>query len=122
MYLLLDECCSKALVPVAQAHGHRVERTIHISSLGRGAADDAIFAFARSQDAVLVTINRDDFVALARYGNGHPGVIVLPSVKRAELVALFERILPIAEAIFDAGGNKFVEIDSGGRVISFALP
>jgi predicted nuclease of predicted toxin-antitoxin system len=122
MYLLLDECCAKALVTVALLRNHRVERTIAIGSLGRGAADEDIFAFARQHGAVVVTINRGDFIALARYGNDHPGVILLPSVPRPDLVALFELVLPVAEQVLGERTNAFVEIDAAQRISSFKLP
>lgn len=81
MYLLIDECCGKSLVGVAEAAGHRAQRTVEVAALGRGAADVDIFAFARRHDAVLVTINQGDFVSLATRVSDHPGLILLPSVR-----------------------------------------
>jgi hypothetical protein len=34
MYLLLDECCAKSLVAVAEALGHSAQRTIEVADLG----------------------------------------------------------------------------------------
>jgi hypothetical protein len=34
MYLLLDECCGKALVAVAKEAGHLAQRTIEVPALG----------------------------------------------------------------------------------------
>lgn len=122
MYLLIDECCGKALVAVAHALGHTAQRTRHVAVLGQGAADRTIFEFARRHGAAFVTINRTDYVALAAYGRGHPGVIVLPSVAGRELARLFRIALPVAESVFQGSANMFVEIDIRRRVTSFRLP
>jgi len=39
--------------------------------------DEDVFAYARKQGLVLITCNRDDFLALAENTTDHPGVIVL---------------------------------------------
>jgi predicted nuclease of predicted toxin-antitoxin system len=122
MYLLIDECCGKALVTVAHRLGHTAQRTREVAVLGSGADDRLIFDFARRNEAVFVTINRTDYVALAAYGRPHPGVIVLPSAAGRELARLFRRVLPVAERIFARAENMFVEIDRRGRITSFRLP
>ena len=38
--------------------------------------DDAVLAHVRTQEAILVTCNRDDFLALAAR-EPHPGIIIL---------------------------------------------
>ena len=93
-----------------------------MGELGYGADDRTIFDFARASGAVFVTINRTDYVALARYGPPHPGVIILPSVAGRELARLFRRVLPVAERVLDSGENMFVEIDTRGGITSFQLP
>jgi predicted nuclease of predicted toxin-antitoxin system len=75
MYLLIDECCGKALVSISHRLGHTAQRTREIGELGSGADDRRIFEFARRNGAVFVTINRTDYVALAAYGRPHPGAI-----------------------------------------------
>ena len=122
MYLLIDECCGKALVKAAEEFGHTAQRTREVVSLGPGAADRDIFEFARATGAVFVTINRADFVDLAAYGREHPGVIVLPSVLGQDLVRLFRMVLPSAERVTDANRSMFVEIDAAGHKQSFRLP
>jgi predicted nuclease of predicted toxin-antitoxin system len=122
MYLLLDECCAKSLVAVAEKLGHCVQRTIDVAALGRQAADTDIFAFACGADAIVVTINRGDFIALATRSTDHAGVIILPSVPVRPLAALFEAVLLAASSIFDAERNVFVEIDAEGAVACFRLP
>src|ERR1051326_8086042 len=122
MYLLIDECCGKALVSIAHRLGHTAQRTREVGKLGEGADDRTIFDFARASGAVFVTINRTDYVALAAYGPPHPGVIILPSVAGRELARLFWRVLLVAERLFESGENMFVEIDARQRITSFRLP
>jgi predicted nuclease of predicted toxin-antitoxin system len=122
MYLLFDECCGKALVKIAEDHGHTAQRTSEVAMLGRGAADNDIFDFARRQGAVLVTVNRGDFISLAGLGLQHPGVILIPSLPTAKLRPLFLAVVAAAEAIFDQGQNQFVEVDTHGAITSFTLP
>jgi predicted nuclease of predicted toxin-antitoxin system len=81
-----------------------------------------IFAFARRHEAILVTIDRTDFVSLAAYVSDHPGVIILPSVVGKELARLFKRVLPVAKNVFQDSRSMFVQIDANGRVTSFQLP
>src|ERR1043166_1253138 len=97
MYLLIDECCGKALLRLADRLGHTAPRTREVSGLGEGADDRPIFDFARGSREVFVTTNRTDYVALAAYGPPHPGVIILPSVAGRELARLFRRVLPVAD-------------------------
>jgi predicted nuclease of predicted toxin-antitoxin system len=122
VYLLIDECCGKALISAAEALGHTAQRTREVPGLGPGAEDEAIFAYARASGAVFVTINRADFIDLAAYGPDHPGVIVLPSVLGRDLARLFRAVLPLADEIMARQRSTFVEITENGRITSFELP
>jgi predicted nuclease of predicted toxin-antitoxin system len=122
MYLLLDECCGKSLVQVAEDVGHTAQRTVEVAVLGRGAPDNDIFDFARRKGAVLVTVNRGDFISLARLGREHPGVILIPSLPAAKLRPLFLAVVSAAAAICAQGPNQFVEVDADGVITSFTLP
>ena len=122
MFLLLDECCGKSLVQVAEDAGHTAQRTIEVAVLGRGAPDNDIFDFARRQGVVLVTVNRGDFISLANLGRQHSGVILIPSLPAAKLRPLFLAVVSAAEAIFAQGPNRFVEVDANGGITSFTLP
>ncbi|SEC03469.1 Predicted nuclease, contains PIN domain, potential toxin-antitoxin system component [Rhizobiales bacterium GAS191] len=122
MFLLIDECCGKALIAVAEILGHTAQRTRDAAALGEGAEDQTIFDFARRHGAVLVTINRADFADLAEHGRDHPGVIILPSVIGQELARLFRIVLPIADAVLSDRPNMFVEIEENGRVTGYQLP
>jgi predicted nuclease of predicted toxin-antitoxin system len=122
MFLLLDECCAKSLVQAAERAGHTAQRTVEVTVLGRGAADHDIFDFARREGAVLVTVNRGDFISLANLGRPHPGVILIPSLPAAKLRPLFLAVVSAAEAIVMRAANQFVEVDVKGAITSFTLP
>lgn len=122
MYLLIDECCGKALVAVAERLGHTAQRIQDVAALGRGCDDRIIFEFARKHGAVLVTIDRSDYASLANHGRNHPGVILLPSALGKDLARLFRSVLPVAERVFARERNTFVEIDARRRITSFRLP
>lgn len=122
MYLLIDECCSKALVQVAEKLGHTAQRTVEVRELGSAAADKEIHAFARRHDAIVVTENAADFIKLAGAGKGHAGMILMPSVFGKQAAALFKAVLPVAEQVFAHKPNMFVEIDETGKITSFELP
>ena len=115
MYLLLDECCPKSLVGIADGHGHTAQRTLAIAALGRQATDAAIFAFAREVRAVVVTVNAGDFLALAARAPDHPGLILLPSLPPGETGLLFKKAIRAAdEALREPGG--VIRIDTAGRI------
>ncbi|KAF0180257.1 MAG: hypothetical protein FD124_1153 [Alphaproteobacteria bacterium] len=122
MFLLIDECCAKSLVIIAGSLGHTAQRTIHIVGLGQAASDDDIYKFAVKNDAIVVTANGSDFVALAGAGRGHPGMILMPNVIGQAAAKLFRQVLPIAETFFADGPNMIVEIDGAGVIRSFQLP
>jgi predicted nuclease of predicted toxin-antitoxin system len=116
MYLLIDECCGKGLVAVARSAGHVAQRSIEVEELGRGAQDADIFAFARANGAVVVTINQGDFLKLAGRTFEHPGIIVLPSARGSVLARLFAAGLRAAAAVFEIHPNALVQIDAAGRI------
>ncbi|MCJ2123266.1 DUF5615 family PIN-like protein [Methylobacterium sp. J-077] len=115
MYLLLDECCPKSLVGIADGLGHTAQRTLVVAELGRQATDAAIFAFACEARAVVVTVNAGDFLALAARVPDHPGPILLPSLPPSETGQLFRKVLGAAdEALRKPGG--VIRIDRAGRL------
>ncbi|MGC2201718.1 MAG: DUF5615 family PIN-like protein [Stellaceae bacterium] len=118
MYLLVDECCGKSLVAVAQREGHVAQRSIEIGELGRGASDANIFAFARANGAVIVTINQGDFIDLAARASDRPGIILLPPARGLVLAKLFGTALRAAAVVFEAHPNALVQIGAAGQITS----
>lgn len=118
MYLLIDECCGKALVAVAHSEGHVAQRSVEVAELGRGAADADIFAFALANHAVIVTINQGDFVDLAARTSDRPGIILLPSTRGSVLAKMFGMALRCAAVLFETHPNAVVRVGATGEVIS----
>lgn len=116
MYLVIDECCGKKLKPLAEAQGHTAQRSIEVAQLGQGAADADIFAFAVASGAVLVTINQGDFLALSKQADPRPGLVLLPSLRGAELARLFKAALPAVAAVFDGAQDAIVQIVEDGTI------
>jgi predicted nuclease of predicted toxin-antitoxin system len=107
LYLLLDECCPKSLIGIADGLGHTAQRTLAIAELGRQATDAAIFAFACEARAIVV-------LALAARVPDHPGLVLLPSLPPGETGQLFRKVLRAAdEALRKPGG--VIRINRAGR-------
>lgn len=116
MYLVIDECCGKKLGPIAEDQGHAAQRSVEVAQLGQGASDAAIFAFAAATGAVVVTINQDDFLALAKRADPRPGLILLPSLRGAELAKLFRTVLPALTAIFEGAEGVIIQVGMDGEI------
>jgi hypothetical protein len=56
--------------------GHDVLTSSEAGEANRRIPDDAVLQFAIDQDRVVITFNRDDFVALHRSGIDHQGIVV----------------------------------------------
>jgi len=115
MYLIIDECCGKKLVSVAEDHGHVAQRSIEIAELGQGASDADIFLFAVANGAIVLTINQGDFLALAKQFNSRPGLVLLPSLRGAELAKLFKSVLPWLANIFAIAPDAIVQVSADGK-------
>lgn len=74
MRFLLDQDVPDIIARVIQQAGHQVLRlreTLPVES-----KDEEVLAFAHAEKSLLVTCNRDDFLALAKV-KPHAGIIVL---------------------------------------------
>lgn len=115
MFLLIDECCGKGLLAVAESHGHAVARTVETPGLGQGASDVDIFAYAAAAGAIVVTINQGDFLKLALGATIRPGLILLPSLRGAEIAKLFRQSLQQLRAAFEVDPVAVVRINNDGE-------
>ena len=93
---LIDECLTPDLVGTASEHGYF---GIHVVMAGLGgAADEVVCTRAVESRRIFVTNNGKDFRRLYRRFRTHPGlVILLPSVRWAEQIALFEKAIRFIE-------------------------
>lgn len=61
---LLDEDTERELATKLSRSGHDIERVVENAELGTGVTDDAVRAFARRTDRIIVT-HDDDHVAVS---------------------------------------------------------
>ena len=92
--LLFDEDTERELATKLRHAGHDVERVVNSEELGTGATDDAVRAYARRSDRILVT-HDDDHVAVQPAS--HAGVFYIPN-QRLEAFRLFRIIQHVSEA------------------------
>ena len=91
MRFFIDECISPTL---SQHLNHGPHDAIHPRDRGRlRDSDHVVFARAIAEDRVIVTENAEDFRKLAGKVDLHPGVIILPSVARAEAQRLMDLVV-----------------------------
>lgn len=56
--------------------GHDVLTIYETGRSGQALSDEAVLAFACSEDRALLTLNRKHFIRLHHQGHHHPGIIV----------------------------------------------
>jgi predicted nuclease of predicted toxin-antitoxin system len=121
--LLIDENLSPRLARWACESGVPAEAAVHVGLAG--ADDAAVFAYAFSNDQVVVTVNAGDFITLAAGVDLHPGVIVL---REAELRAELQwNRLQIALVFVDQDCdrdliNRVLEVQQGGDCRLHVIP
>jgi predicted nuclease of predicted toxin-antitoxin system len=122
----IDECISPTLSQHLNSEG--LHDAIHPRDRGRlRDPDHVVFARAIEEDRIIVTENADDFRKLAGAVDLHPGLIILPSVARAEAQHLMD--LAIAHLIETEGErpqdllvNSVLTITPDGAVRIDPLP
>jgi predicted nuclease of predicted toxin-antitoxin system len=122
IHFLIDECLSPALVALAHAFGHAAA---HVNHRGwSGWPDARLLHRLLDEDLTLVTNNDRDFKPMLARTGLHPGVVVLPNVRRTVQLRLFGLAL---EAIHRPDLpldmiNTVVEVDASGSVSVLDLP
>lgn len=121
MRFLIDECLSPALVSVAHEAGYEA---YHVAHRGwSGLPDRRLLRILLDEHLVIVTNNRDDFLALVGGADIHPGlVVIVENVPRAREIVFFQSALEHIAATATDMINRVVEVDGEGRVQSYALP
>lgn len=82
MKFFLDHDVPAAVKDALARHGHEVMQVIDV--LPRDSADELIFTAAQQNQCVMITCNRNDFLALARKAP-HEGLIILIRRRNARL-------------------------------------
>jgi predicted nuclease of predicted toxin-antitoxin system len=90
---LLDHDVPAAVKDALERHEHDIIRLTDL--LRRTASDETVFAAAQSNQCVMITCNRDDFLKLAAKGP-HLGLIILirrrsPQAECANLLRLIRK-------------------------------
>ena len=98
MTFLLDQDVPDAIGRVAAEEGHTVTRLREV--LPPDADDSAVLTFAHSRQSVLVTCNRDHFLALVA-DHPHAGLIVL--IRRQSRAAECSRFLRLLRNAGESG-------------------
>lgn len=129
MKLWIDECLSPTLVERANRRGYWATCNRDRDLLG--VSDKALHERVIEEEAVFVTNDEADFVALYRRLDLHTGLVILPQAENRKA------LLPLLDAVFDyierqakAAGetpaewmlNKRVEIDLGRTAVHDDLP
>ena len=92
MRFFIDECISPTLSQHLNREG--LHDAIHPRDRARlRDPDHVVFARAIEEDRIIVTENADDFRKLAGTVDLHPGLIILPSVARAEAQHLMDLVI-----------------------------
>jgi len=118
--LLVDECLTPELVPIACEFGFEAYHVVHIG-LG-GEPDRVVFRTVMDDGFLFVTNDREDWNALVSRVDLHAGLLVIrPRCRREVQKKLFRAALARVQAI---GGlmNKVLEIDEAAEIAIFDLP
>lgn len=112
--LLIDECLSTALVPIARQRGHHADHVSHLGLSGR--QDWNLMPVIEAGDFAFVTNNRLDFLRLFARRSLHNGLIVIvPNTARRLQCDLFARALDHVETLPDLV-NQLLEIEANGTI------
>jgi predicted nuclease of predicted toxin-antitoxin system len=120
MSLLIDECLSPKLVTAAYNRGFDA---YHVAHRGWGGLKDPqLLQKAISEGLILVTNNRDDFLALIRGVELHPGLIVIvENVRRPGQLSYFNAALDVLSDM-KSMINKVIEVAEGGVITVYDIP
>lgn len=129
MKLWIDECLSPTLV--ARANRRDYWATCNRDRGLLGVVDEILHELVIDEEAVFVTNDEADFVALYQRVDLHTGLLILPQTDRREaLWPLLDVALDYIEQMADAAGetvaewmfNKRVEVDPSGKATHDDLP
>ncbi len=129
MKLWVDECLSPTLVERANRRGYWATCNRDRGLLG--ASDAVLHEIVIGEEAVFVTNNESDFVALCREVDLHTGLLILPQTDRREaqwplidaaLDYIEEKTETAGESTADWMLNRQVEVGPDGRVRHGDLP
>ena len=98
MRFFLDHDVPRQIAEALRRHGYEVG--VLRDELATTTADDQVLAHAIKTDRVLITCNRDDFLALSR-SHTHPGIIIL--IRRRTSISEQGHLLHLLETAGEPG-------------------
>lgn len=129
MKLWIDECLTPTLVERANRRGYWATCNRDRDLLG--ASDASLHGIVVEEEAVFVTNNESDFIALCSNVDLHTGLLILPQADRREAQwPLMDAALDYIEEMAKVAGestadwmlNRQVEVDLNGAVKHGDLP
>ncbi|NEQ71193.1 MAG: hypothetical protein F6K21_38070 [Symploca sp. SIO2D2] len=82
-----DEQFPFPVVELLRNLGHDVLTAQEAGNANQGIPDEAVLAFAISQERAVLTINRDDFIRLHRLNSNHFGIVACTNNRNWEQFA-----------------------------------
>ena len=98
MTFLLDQDVPDSIARIIEQAGFSVQRLREVLPIN--STDEAVLALAHARRFVLVTCNRDDFLALAKT-KPHAGIVVL--IRRSTRVAEGSHFLRLLQSAGESG-------------------
>lgn len=74
-----DEDLAFALVKALREFNHDVLTSLEAGNANQGIPDEEVLAYATANNRIVITNNRDDFIALHRSAVNHYGIVVCKS-------------------------------------------
>ena len=65
-----------ALVKAIREFNHDVLTSMEAGNANQGIPEEEVLAYASDNDRIVITLNRDDFIALHRSGIKHCGIVI----------------------------------------------
>jgi predicted nuclease of predicted toxin-antitoxin system len=87
---LVDRCAGQRLAEWLREHGHDV---VEARSRGADPGDRAILEWARSEDRILVTMDKDFGALIYAESAEHAGLVRLPHVRSSLRLVLIQQVL-----------------------------
>jgi predicted nuclease of predicted toxin-antitoxin system len=84
-----------ALVKSLRDFNHNVLTSLEAGNANQGIPDEEVLAYANANDRIVITLNRDDFIALHRSGINHCGIV--NGGIRNEIISIFILFREIVE-------------------------
>ncbi len=98
--LYADEQFPREVSELLRAMGHDILTVQEAGNANLGIPDEEVLAFAVSNNRVVVTLNRQDFIRLHRANTNHAGIIVCTNdTDRSRMATRINEAITVAEPL-----------------------